>query len=330
MSAGRTRWGILGTASIAVRRVIPAIARSATGVLVAVASRDRARAETVAERFGIPRAYGSYEALLDDPEVDAVYIPLPNALHRPWTERAADAGKHILCEKPLGVTAQDAAAMVAAASRAGVILQEAFMYRFHPQIERLAALVRSGALGAVRLVRAAFSFTVAEESNIRLEAALGGGGLLDVGCYCVNVSRLLLGEPEAAFASADYERDVDVRLAGALRFPDGRMALVDCGLRSPYRQHLEVVGVEAAVTLPRPFQPEEDAVELVIRRGRGQPDERIEIPGTNQYVRMIDHMGAVIAGAPVRYPAADAIANLAALDALAAAARGGGVVPVIR
>ncbi|HEU5298643.1 MAG TPA: Gfo/Idh/MocA family oxidoreductase [bacterium] len=330
MAAARVRWGVLGVASIAVRRLIPAIARSRTGALQAVASRDLRRAEQAAAQFGIPRAYGSYEALLADREVDAVYIPLPNTLHRPWTERAVAAGKHVLCEKPLGVTAADAAPMVEAAARAGVILQEAFMYRFHPQIEHLRELLRGGALGEVRLVRAAFSFGVGGRGNIRLQAALGGGGLLDVGCYCVSVARLLLGEPETVFASADYEGGVDVRLAGALRFPGGAMALIDCGLRSPYRQECEVVGSEGAALLLRPFQPEEEPAEVIIRRARGRPEERIAIPGANQYVLLVDHVAALIAGEPARYPPQDALANMGALDALGQAARTGAAVPVAR
>jgi len=316
----RLRWGILGAASIAIRRLIPAIARSQTGALAAIASRDEKKAAQFSRQFGIPRAYGSYEALLDDPGVDAVYIPLPNSLHRPWTERAAAARKHVLCEKPLGVNAAEAAAMVASCEKAGVVLQEAFMYRFHPQIERMQQLLREGAAGPLWLVRAAFSFGVMGP-NVRLEAELGGGGLLDVGCYCVNISRLVLGEPNTAFASAVYERGVDVRLAGALCFAEERMALVDCGLRTPYRQECEIVGADGSITLPRPFQPEEDPAVLLVRRRRGEQEERIEVPGTNQYVRMIDHFAAIVRGAPPRYPAQDAVATMRILDALARSAR---------
>lgn len=320
--AGTLRWGVLGTASIALRRMIPALRRSRAGRVVAVASRDAGRARETAERFAIPRAHGSYDTLLADPEVDAVYIPLPNTLHRPWTERAAAAGKHVLCEKPLGVDAADAAAAAAACAGAGVVLQEAFMYRFHPQIERLQALLRAGAIGEPWLVRVAFSFGVAAP-NIRLEATLGGGGLLDVGCYGVNISRLILGEPQRAFASAAYETGVDVRLAGALRFAGNRMALVDCGLRAPYRQECEVVGPDGSIVVARPFQPEDDPTVLLIRRARGVPEERVEIPGANQYVLMLDHFAAVVEGAAPRYPPADAVANMRAIDALAEAARRG-------
>ncbi|MGH2399777.1 MAG: Gfo/Idh/MocA family protein, partial [bacterium] len=193
---------------------------------------------------------------------------------------------------------------------------------FHPQMERVQQLLRDGAVGPLWLVRAVFSFGVAGP-NVRLEAELGGGGLLDVGCYCVNISRLVLGEPSTTFATAVYDRGVDVRLAGALQFPESRMALVDCGLRTPYRQECEIVGADGSISLQRPFQPEEDPAVLLIRRGRGEQVERIEVPGTNQYVRMIDHFAAVVRGAPPRYPARDAVANMRALDALARSARAG-------
>jgi len=311
----RLRWGILSTARIGLRRVVPAIQRSETGTVVAVASRSEAKAREAAARAGVPRAHGSYEALLADPEVDAIYIPLPNSLHKAWTLRAAEAGKHVLCEKPIGLDAEEAQQMADAASRAHILLQEAFMYRFHPQIERLAALVRDGAIGLPWLVRAAFSFPVRSEEDIRLSRDLGGGGLLDVGCYGVNISRLLLGEPERAAAAAAYERGVDVRLAGLLSFPGDAVGLIDCGLRAADRQFCEVVGTEGAITLPRPFQPEDQPAVIILRRG--DEEERIEIPGTNQYTLMIDHFGAcVLTGAPPRYPASDAVANMRALDLL--------------
>ncbi|MDR7402900.1 MAG: Gfo/Idh/MocA family oxidoreductase [Armatimonadota bacterium] len=326
MSGRRIRWGILSTARIAVRRVLPALLRSETGVAVAVASRDPARAREVADRFGIPRAYGSYEELLADQDVDAVYTPLPNSLHREWTIRAAQAGKHVLCEKPLAVSSREAAEMVDACRRAGVLLQEAFMYRFHPQIETLQHLVRDGAVGTPWLVRAAFTFTVARPEDIRLDPTLGGGGLLDVGCYGVNLSRLLLGEPHTAWAAAVFEGGVDVRLAAGLACA-GAAALVDCGLRAPYRQMAEVVGTAGTITLPRPFQPEEEPAVLVVRRG--DREEQLVVEGTNQYTRMLDHMGrCLLEDRPPRYPPEDAVANMRVLDALAASARTGETVRI--
>lgn len=324
--AGRVRWGILSTARIGVRRVIPALRRSQTGTAVAIASRDGARARDIAAKFDIPRAHGSYEALLADPDVDAVYNPLPNSLHLEWTVRAAQAGKHILCEKPLALNAAQAQAMVDACRRAGVLLQEAFMYRFHPQTEELRRRVTSGAIGSPWLVRSAFTFSVTSDDDIRLNAALGGGALLDVGCYAVSVSRLLLGEPQSGWTSAAFERGVDVRLAAMLRFSSAT-ALVDCGLRAPYRQFCEVVGTGGTVTIPRPFQPEEDPAVLIVRTG-GQ-EERVEIPGTNQYTLMLDHMGAcILEGRPPQFPPEDAVANMRVLDALAVAAQSGAIVAV--
>ncbi len=319
--ARRVRWGILSTARIGIRRLIPALRRSQTGTAVAIASRDGARAREMAAKFDIPRAHGSYEALLADPDVDAVYNPLPNSLHLEWTVRAAEAGKHILCEKPLALNAAQAQAMVDACRRAGVLLQEAFMYRFHPQTEELRRRVTSGAIGSPWLVRSAFTFNVASDDDIRLNAALGGGGLLDVGCYAVSIARLLLGEPKSGWASAAFERGVDVRLAGMLRFSSAA-ALVDCGLRTPYRQFCEVVGTDGTVMLPRPFQPEEDPAMLIVRTGA--QEEKVEIPGTNQYTLMLDHMGAcILEGRPPQFPPEDAVANVRVLDALMASARSG-------
>ncbi len=319
--ADRLRWGIISTARIGIRRVIPALLRSRTGTAVAIASRDLARAREIAAKFQIPRAHGSYEALLADPDVDAVYNPLPNTLHPEWTIRAARAGKHVLCEKPLAIDARQAQAMVDACRAAGVLLQEAFMYRFHPQITELRRLVASGAVGVPWLARSAFTFPVGSDDDIRLNPALGGGGLLDVGCYCVSISRLLLGEPQVVTASGAFERGVDVRLAGLLTFAAGT-ALFDCGLRLPYRQCCEVVGAEGTITLSRPFQPEEDPAVLLVRRG-GR-DERVEIPGTNQYTLMLDHMGTCIRQRqPPQFPPEDAVANLRVLDALQASARSG-------
>ncbi|HVH30320.1 MAG TPA: Gfo/Idh/MocA family oxidoreductase [bacterium] len=315
------RWGILSTARIGVRRVLPALLRARTGKLHAVASRDLTRARAVATQFNIPRVHGSYEALLADPEVDAIYIPLPNSLHMEWTVRAAQAGKHVLCEKPLGVTAAEAQTMVEAAARAGVLLQEAFMYRFHPQTDEVLRRLKSGVIGTPWLVRAAFTFGVTSPDDIRLNASLGGGGLLDVGCYCVNVSRLLLGEPQSGWTTATFERGVDVRLAGMLRFATAT-ALIDCGLRAPYRQLCEIVGSDGSIWVPRPFQPEEDPGVVVVRSGK--QEDRVELPGTNQYTLMIDHMGTcILEKQPPRFPADDAVANMRVLDALAASARSG-------
>jgi D-xylose 1-dehydrogenase (NADP+, D-xylono-1,5-lactone-forming) len=320
MAAGRVRWGMLSTARIGMRRLAPALQHSHTGVLVAIASRDAARAKEAAAKLGAERAHASYDALLNDPEIDAVYNPLPNSLHREWTIRAARAGKHVLCEKPLAANAQEAQEMADACRRAGVLLAEAFMYRFHPQTERLQRLVADGAIGQAWLVRSAFTFPVTSDTDIRLDPTLGGGGLMDVGCYCVNISRLLFGEPVAVAATAGYERRVDVRLSAVLRFSGERAALLDCGLRAPYRQFCEVVGTEGTITVLQPFQPEDKPAAIVVRKE--SEENRVKVPGTNQYTLMVDHIGAcILEGKSLRYPAEDAVANMRVLDALAEAAR---------
>jgi len=200
------------------------------------------------------------------------------------------------------------------------------MYRHHPQIVRLRTLLREGAIGAPWLVRSWFSFTTGA-GNIRLDPALGGGGLLDVGCYAINISRLVLGEPVSAISDAVYENGVDVRLSSMLTFPEGRAALIDCGLRAPLRQGCEVVGGDGTITLARPFQPEEDPATLLLTTRRGTT--AVEIPGTNQYTLMMDDFAAaVLDGAPLAFPPSDATANMRALDAVAHAARTGVRQPV--
>lgn len=326
MREGHLRWGILGAARIALRRVLPALQRSDRSSIVAIASRDRARAQDVARQFTIPKVHESYDALLADQEIDAVYIPLPNNLHHRWTLRSAAAGKHVLCEKPLATSAQQAEEMVEACREHGVLLQEAFMHRFHPQIETVQSLLAAGEIGVPWLVRSAFTFTVGSADDIRLNPSLGGGGTMDVGCYCVNISRLLLGEPHAAYAAAQFE-EVDVRLAGVLRFDGDRIAQFDCGLRTPFRQFCEVVGLSGTIFLERPFQPEERPATILIRRG--DQERRVEIPGANQYVRMIDHFVecAQTKQSP-RYPAEDAVANMRAIDGLYESARSGRVISI--
>ncbi|MBI2123419.1 MAG: Gfo/Idh/MocA family oxidoreductase [Armatimonadetes bacterium] len=309
MGGDRVRWGILGAARIAVRRVLPALLRSERSAVVAIASRDRDRATDTAQQFQIPKVHPSYDALLADPEVDAVYNPLPNSLHHLWTLRSAEAGKHVLCEKPLALNAREAQQMVEVCRRRGVLLQEAFMYRFHPQTTPW-------------LVRSAFTFLVATDEDIRLNPELGGGGLMDVGCYCVNIGRLLFGEPHTAFAASNIEGGVDVRLAGLLRFGGDRVAEFDCGVRAPFRQFCEVVGASGSIMVERPFQPEERPASLLIRRG--DQERRVEIPGTNQYVRMIAHfVDCVLSQRPPRYPPEDAVANMRVIDALRESAKSG-------
>lgn len=310
------RWGVLGVASIALRTVIPAIQNARNGQLVAIASRTADRAAQAAKQLGV-RSYGSYEALLGDREVDAVYIPLPNSLHREWTIRSAAAGKHVLCEKPLAVSASECREMIAACRDHGVQLMEAFMYRFHPRIAQVANLVASGKLGELRLVRAAFTFAVREPAtNIRFRPELGGGSLYDLGCYCVNISRMLLGEPVEVFAWGDIgESGVDETVTALLRFDSRRTAAVDCGLRIGRREEVEIVGSEGHILVPKAFLP--GTADAEFHCFNGAERKQTVVPGTNQSQRMVEAFGdAVSTGSPVTYSPNDAVANLAVIEAL--------------
>jgi xylose dehydrogenase (NAD/NADP) len=321
------RWGILGTAKIAYEALIPAIRASRNGVLKAVASRDQGRALEFAERWRIPASNGTYEALLEDPGIDAVYIPLPNSEHLSWTLEAVRSGKHVLCEKPLGMNSAECQEMDAAAREHGVILMEGFMYRFHPRTERLLEQVRGGVVGELRVIRSAFSFLLGDRTtNIRMRPELGGGALMDVGSYCVNASRTVAGkEPVEVQALARWTEDgVDEDMAGTLRFDDGLVAQFDCSFTMPSRQFIEIAGTEGSLTVPWAFRPE--SAEAVIRERRGRNGGTdIIVPMDDEYRNMVEHFGdAVLAGRPLRYPATDAVANMRVIDALYRSARDGG------
>jgi D-xylose 1-dehydrogenase (NADP+, D-xylono-1,5-lactone-forming) len=331
MARDKLRFGVLSTANIGRAAVNPAIQASTSAELVAVASRDAERARAFAEKGGIPRAYGSYEALLDDPDVDAVYIPLPNNLHREWAIRAAEKKKHVLCEKPLALSAAECREMQAAADTHGVRLMEAFMYRFHPRTEKLLELVRGGATGELRAIRSAFTFRLTRPENIRLKPELGGGALMDVGCYCVNVSRTLAGaEPTEAQAFATWgPSGVDVQMAGTLRFASGVLAQFDCALTLERRETCEAAGTDATLLVESAFLPGTGPVAIVERRGR-EAENRHETAGADEYRLMVEHFAdAVLRGRELRYDAREATANMTVIEALYRSARGDGLpVPV--
>jgi D-xylose 1-dehydrogenase (NADP+, D-xylono-1,5-lactone-forming) len=306
------RLGILSTARI--NRLVLAGARDAEGVdVAAVASRDRARAEAYAREHAIPRAYGSYEELLADPDLDAVYISLPNSLHVEWSIRALEAGKHVLCEKPLTRLPQAAEQAFDAAERAGRILTEAFMYRHNPQTARLRQLVDDGAVGALRVVRAAFSFTITDAANIRLVADLEGGALMDVGCYCVSGSRLLAGEPERVYGASMDEAAVDVVFAGTMWFPNQVVAQFDCGLRLPLRDELEVVGEEGSIFLDDPWHCRKPVIEV---RRDGAVEEILVEPVDSYRLELEDLAAAIRGDAEPLLGREDAVAQARVLDAL--------------
>ena len=319
-------WGVLGGARIN-RKVIPALQASQNGEVVGLASRDEAKAKEQAETYSVPQAFGSYEALLASPDVDAVYIPLPNSLHLEWTLKALDAGKHVLCEKPLATTAAECEQVARKADETGLRVLEGFMYRFHPRFERLLELLQQNAVGDVTFIRVAHSFAVSGGGNIRFSSRLGGGALLDVGCYCANVSRTVTGEEPvkvsafANFTDAEDGGTVDVSIAGTLRFPGGATALFDCGMNLERRNLLEVVGTAGRLYLDNPFGLlDEDSV--LEEHHFGQDTVLHEVAGANPFMRMAEHFAdAVLSGTPLRYGLQDSVGNTRALDALTRAAR---------
>jgi xylose dehydrogenase (NAD/NADP) len=286
------KWGIVSTADIN-RKVIPGAHASDKVDLVAVASRDQERAEAYAREWDIPRAYASYEALLADPDVEAVYISLPNTLHAEWSIKALEAGKHVLCEKPFTRHPEEVDAAFDAAERTGRLLSEAFMYRHNPQTKKLAELVADGAIGELRLVRSAFSYSLYDAGNIRLRTDVEGGALMDVGCYCVSGSRLLAGEPVAAHGEAWYgPSGTDWVFAGVLRFANDVLATFDCGTALPNRDELEAIGSEGSLFLDDPWHCAEPVIEL--RRGGGV--ERIELERVDSYRLELENLSDAIRG----------------------------------
>jgi predicted dehydrogenase len=294
----------------------------------AVASRDRARAAQYARENGIPRAHDSYDALLADPEVDVVYIPLPNSLHVEWTIRALEAGKHVLCEKPLSRRTAEVERAFGVAEREGRLLMEAFMYRHHPQMRRLVELLNDGAVGRVRMIRAAFGFVSHRDDDVRLQASLDGGALMDVGCYCVSGARLLAGEPERVGAEQALGGDgVDVAFAATMRHANDVLSHFDAGLALDSRDLLEVVGDGGSLLLEDPWHAQNPVIQL----RRDGESERIEIEHANSYRLEAENMAAAVRGeASPLLDRADAVGQARAIEALYRAADEGTVVALER
>jgi xylose dehydrogenase (NAD/NADP) len=320
------RLGLLSTARIN-REILAVAAESDDADVVAVASRDRARAEAYAREHGIARAHGSYEELLADPEIDVVYNSLPNALHVPWSARALEAGKHVLCEKPLSRRPDEIDELFDLAAREGLVLQEAFMYRHHPQSARIADLVRGGTIGRLRSVYAAFSFLLTDPGNIRMSGELDGGALMDVGCYCVSGSRLVAGEPERVSGEEVVaESGVDVAFHGTMRFPGEVVAQFEASFAAPRRQRLEAIGEEGRLVVEAPWRPDWGGDVLLHRDGEV---ERVEVPEANAYRLEVENLAAAIRGE--REPLLgheDAVAQARAIAALYRAAGEGRTVVV--
>ena len=320
LSGEPVSWGIVSTAHIN-RLVIPPAHASDKVELVAVASREQGRAEEYAKEWEIERAYGSYEALLEDPDVDAVYISLPNTMHREWSIRSLEAGKHVICEKPFSKRAEDVEAAFDAAERSGRLLTEAFMYRHNPQTAKLAELVREGAIGELRVVRSAFSYALYDADNIRLRTDVEGGSLMDVGCYCVSGSRLLAGEPETVYGQQYVgPTGTDWVFAGEMRFPGDVLALFDCGTSLPERDELEAIGTEGSLFLDDPWHCRQPVIEI----RRNGDVERIELEPVDSYGLEFENVSAAIRGeAELVLGREDAVAQARAIGALSASARSG-------
>jgi predicted dehydrogenase len=321
--ADAVSWGIISTADIN-RKVIPGAHASPKVDLVGVASRDQARAEDYAKTWDIPRAYGSYEALLADPEIEAVYISLPNTMHCEWSIKSVEAGKHVLCEKPMTRKTSEVEEAFAAADRAGRLLSEAFMYRHNPQTKRLTQLVNEGAIGELRVVRSVFSYSLYDEENIRLRTDVEGGALMDVGCYTVSGSRLVAGEPERVSGEAWYgPSGTDWVFSGTLRFPNDVIGLFHCGTALPEQDELEVIGSEGSLFLDDPWHCNVPVIEL--RRAEGV--ERIEIEQEDSYRLELENVSDAIRGeGELLLGREDAVAQARAIEALYASAASGAAV----
>lgn len=319
----RVKWGVLGVAGIARTKVIPALQKGEWTEVAAIASRNEARARAAADELGIERAYGSYEELLADPEIEVIYNPLPNHLHVAWTARAAEAGKHVLCEKPIALDAAEARELLAVRDRNRVMIGEAFMVRLHPQWVEARRLVREGSIGELRLVSGYFSYFKLDPENIRNRLEYGGGGLMDIGCYAVNVSRFVFGEEPRRVVSL-IERDPQLRIdrltSALLDFPSGQ-ATFTCSTQLGAAQRMQLFGTSGRIDIEIPFNaPPDRPVRITIDDGSSAPaagGEVIEFPPVDQYTLQGDAFSsAVIAGTHPPVPLEDAIRNMEVIDAI--------------
>ncbi|GMR02070.1 MAG: Gfo/Idh/MocA family oxidoreductase [Acidimicrobiia bacterium] len=319
------RWGVLSTAKIGMDKVTPAIQKAPNCEVVAIASRDRQRAQDASDRLGIEKAYGSYQEILEDADVDAVYIPLPNDLHKEWVVNAAVAGKHVLCEKPISLTSRDAVVMADACLDAGVLLQEAFMYRHHPSWVETVRLVRSGSIGDLQAVQSWFSYYNDDPGNIRNQIRHGGGAIMDIGCYNINLSRLLFDdEPDSVRATirTDPDLGVDIVTSAVLSFPGGGQSTFTCSMRSYPFQRVNVVGTEGRIEIEIPFNipPDVETRIRVTNAETAQGGQILRFPPADQYAIQAELFAAAItSGADAPVPAADAIANMATIEAVLSA-----------
>ena len=321
----KVRWGILSTADIGMSKVTPAIQAAQNAEVVAIASRDADRAAAAAAQLGISTSYGSYESLLQAEDIDAVYIPLPNDLHAEWTMKAAAAGKHVLCEKPLAMTAAQAEEMVAVCAEAGIKLAEAFMYRHHPTWVEAVRLLRSGAIGELVAVQSWFSYFNDDPANIRNRVDNGGGAVMDIGCYNINLSRMLFdGEPITITSTVrrDPVMGIDTLTSAVLEFPGGGQSALTCAIRSEPYQRVHIVGSEGRIEIEIPFNIPWDRETRIFVTSGGDPPvapatESITFPAANAYTIEAELFGeAVRSDGAYPVPPEDAIANMRVIDAI--------------
>jgi predicted dehydrogenase len=326
----KVRWGVLGVAAIATRKVVPGMATCDWSTVTAIASRDLAKAQEAARALGIPKAYGSYEELIEDPEVEAVYIPLPNHLHAEWTTRAAERGKHVLCEKPITLTVEEAEALIAVRDRTGVHIQEAFMVRTHPQWLAARDLVRSGRIGDLRSVVSAFSYFNEDPANVRNVPAYGGGALMDIGCYPITVSRFLFGEePRRALGLVDRDPrfGTDRLTSAVLDFPSGQSVFTCSTQLVPY-QRVQVLGTRGRIELEIPFNaPPDRPSRILVDDGSdllGAGVAALSFDACDQYRIQADAFSRSIReGTPQAVPLEDALANMRTIHAVFRSAESG-------
>lgn len=326
MKKTQLNWGFLGAAKIG-RSLAPAIAASKYAKAYAVASRSRDKAEAYARETGFERSYGSYRSLLKDPNVDVVYNPLPNHLHCDWTIRALEAGKHVLCEKPMALNASECRRMIAAASRNRRLLMEAFMYRLHPQTFRIQSLIERGAIGEVRVIRAGFGFSLSEQAkNVRLGKRMGGGCLMDVGCYCVNAMRTFFqAEPSQVVAQAERGKisGVDMTFGGLLMFSQGRVGVFTSSFRTTLDWGVDIIGTEGRICVPSPWKPDGQLASFLVE-AKGKR-ETIEIKnGGGIYHCEVDHFSrCILDGTPPAMLPEEGLRNMRVIEALYKSARQG-------
>lgn len=316
------RWGILGAASIA-RVLIKAIKQSQNGEVAAIASRSGDKAKQWAKEFEIPRHFGSYQTLLDCPDLDGVYIPLPNRLHAEWTVRALRAGLPVLCEKPIAVNARETEQIHEAATSAGRYVAEAFMYRFHPVYPKIREIIRAGEIGKVSTIFSRFTFLLEDRSQVPASAELAGGALMDVGCYCVNASRLLAGAEPRRVCAFERRSDVDDTMVGLLEFPDGVLAQFETSIENFERHRVEISGDLGAIQLEDPWVPGIRDKELTLKKP-GRPDRKILVPGQDTYILEVEEFVDVCRKqATPTWTFEDSIKNMRVIDALFLSAKTG-------